>query len=986
MVEDELAMEKRLIEMLSEKESQWTYCPELKTEVDLWGNFRSILETNNQDVLNGVPLSDTEFLRIKNQVVSASFYDAGVKLNGENGQFHVHITRANRDITLTVFNRYHKTGGSTVYQIIDQFSSFATTGGYKDRRFDMSFLFNGIPLIHIELKNGRHTSYLDAFRQIQTYINEGHFKGVFSLVQMFVISNGVQTKYIAANEVLNKEFLTSWTEENNPDVPVADLFAFAKQVLRIPQAHEMVTDYCQLDATNQRLMLLRPYQIQAIQAMREAYMQQKSGFIWHATGSGKTLTSYKASRNLLLDMPGIDKTVFLIDRKDLDEKTCRDFDSYAESDTVDVVGTENTTTLENKLLGDKREMIVTTIQKLQGLIRKYNDPSCDVKKKEKLKSKRIAFVVDECHRTVTNQTRVIIDGFFLHRLWYGFTGTPIFEENQGDLGAITEQMYGKPLHCYTIKNALHDKAVLGFQVERFGYKGLRDDGNGHEINEDFHYYETDRHKLSVIDIIVNKSIAKFGIDANPFGKTYEGLLTTGSIPQAQRYYELFQAVKKGKSTVKIDRSILEKYPDFPKVAITYSITENKPGSEINKEKFKQAMNDYNHMFGTSYTLENIDGYTSDLTMRFARKEGRFLSRNQQLDLVIVADRLLTGFDAPCLSSLFMDRQPTTMHKIIQAFSRTNRIFDKNKTMGYIMTFQSPARYKRVIDDAIRLFSKGGTGDVIAPPFADTEKMLVDAIRKLRVIASGPDMCKSLETDEQKNAFCHAFQQLDTALTKVRTYMEWNQKDLERDYHLSKDEYYAYAGWYHNFMDERKGEDGESEPAPGSEPDIDYELHVYGKENIDYLYVVRLIQDYIKTGDTAVGDIEKSIDLISQHSPRLGEELQKLWVNVKEYPDEYKEKDLTTLFEEMKKKTLYDVLEAVSEEYCLHEDDVKYAAYCYQSSQEEIPNFEMIRKDADPVAYGEKVGEKINRLQYYIRLKAELKQIFDEYVLPFKEIN
>jgi type I restriction enzyme R subunit len=312
----------------------------LKTEEDLWRNFKSILENNNQDVLEGVPLSDTEFLRVKNQVVSSSFYDAGVKLNGENGQFHVQITRENKNVTLTVFNRYHKTGGSTVYQIVDQFSSFASNEGYQDRRFDMSFLFNGIPLIHIELKNGRHTSYLDAFRQIQTYINEGHFKGIFSLVQMFVVSNGVQTKYIAANEVLNKEFLTSWTEESNPDVPVADLFAFAKQVLRIPQAHEMVTDYCQLDAKKRRLMLLRPYQIQAIQAMRQAYLQQISGYIWHATGSGKTLTSYKASRNLLLDMPSIDKTIFLIDRKDLDDKTCQDFNSYAEGDTVDVVGTE----------------------------------------------------------------------------------------------------------------------------------------------------------------------------------------------------------------------------------------------------------------------------------------------------------------------------------------------------------------------------------------------------------------------------------------------------------------------------------------------------------------------------------------------------------------------------------------------------------------------------------------------------------------------
>jgi len=984
MADNELMMEKRLIQSLSEEDSQWTYCPELKTEEDLWNNFKSILESNNQDKLNGTPLSGTEFQRVKNQVVSSSFYEAGVKLNGENGMFHVQITRENKPVILTAFNRYHKTGGSSVYQIVNQFNAFAEADDTQDRRFDLTFLFNGLPLIHVELKNARHTSYLDAFRQIQKYINEGHFKGIFSLVQMFVVSNGVQTKYIAANEVLKKEFLTSWTKEDDPDIAVSDLFGFSKQVLRIPQAHEMITDYCQLDASDRKLMILRPYQIQAIQAMRRAYMQQQSGFIWHATGSGKTLTSYKASRNLLLDMPGIDKTLFLIDRHDLDDKTCLDFNSYAESDTIDVVGTENTATLEKKLLGNKREMIVTTVQKLQCLIRKYQDGG-DEKKKLRLQTKHIAFVVDECHRTVTNQTLVMINGFFPSHLWYGFTGTPIFQENQGSLGATTEQMYGKPLHCYTIKNALHDKAILGFQVERLGtIKGLQVDSKGYNVNEDLSFYDKDKHMLLVINDIVNRSRQKLGIDTNPIGQAYEGLLTTGSIPRAQRYYELFQEVKEGKSEMKVAKSILDRYPDFPKVAITYSVTENKDGSEANKEKMKKAIADYNKMFGTSFELKNIDAYNSDITMRFARKVDRFKARSQQLDLVIVADRLLTGFDAPCLSTIFMDRQPTTMHKLIQAFSRTNRLYDKNKTKGCVVTFQAPDSYKMVINDAITLFSKGGTGDVIAPPFEEAEKGLIEALIKLRNIAPTPETCAGFGDDENnKRMFCLAFQKLDTALDKIRMYMDWNNKDLERDYHLSKDEYYAYEGWYHNFMDERSKPDG-TKPPTGPEPDEDYELHVYGKEDIDYLYVVRLIQDFVTKGTTIVEDIEKSITVIKAASPRLGAELQALWERVKENPEEYKGIDLTALFEKMKDETTRKALTAVCDEYCLKMDDVSYSAYCYDKQQDYIPNFDQIKKNANPMVYSEKTGKSIIPLEYFKIVRSALKNVFDEYVLPFKE--
>lgn len=986
MSKKETTIESELIERLTLGKSQWTYCENLKTEEDLWNNFKNILENNNRDKLNDIPITEIEFKRIKNQIVCSSFYDAGVKLIGEQGIFHAKIERKGNTINLDVFNRYQKAGGSTVYQIINQFQAFQddSSSDSRNRRFDVTFLINGLPLIHLELKNGRHASYHEGFRQIQKYINEGHFKGIFSLIQMFIVSNKVQTKYIAANEILNKEFLTSWTEEDNPDMAISDLFEFSKKVLGIPEAHEMITDYCQLDFKNKKVMLLRPYQIQAIQAMRNASHQEKSGYIWHATGSGKTLTSYKAARNLLLDKPNIDKTIFLIDRKDLDEKTCDDFDSYANGDTIDVVGTDDTSILEKKLLENKREMIVTTIQKLQRIIKKTDD-----KKLEKISNKHIAFVVDECHRTVTLNTQIEIKGFFPKNLWYGFTGTPIFVENQGSLDSTTKKMYGDPLHSYTIKNALHDKSVLGFLVERLGEKSLTAEDNDENKDFDNSVYEKEKHKLDAINIIINKSNSKFGITNGP-GRSYEALLTTGRINKAQQYYDLFKMVKNNEiPEIKINDEIKRMLDDFPKVAITYSTKENTEESSENSNKLKQAIEDYNKMFGTTFDLSSLDAYNTDLTERFSRKDDNFQSRKQQLDIVIVADRLLTGFNAPCLSTIFLDRPPMNSHSLIQAFSRTNRLFDKNKTTGNVVTFQYPNKYKTAIDEAIKLFSKGGQSELIAPSFEEIEKKFIEAIIKLRSIAEVPNKCSTFGSEnDKKNTFCKAFQNVDTSLSKIRGYIEWNEKDMEKDYNLSIDEYYSYAAWYHNFKEELKdSEDTTPSNSDTIELDYDYELLSYGKDNINYLYVVRLIEDYLKTGKSSKEDIEKSLKILSEISPKLGETLRELWEAVYNNPEEYIDKNLTALFEQMKKDTVKNALKDVSEKYCLNIDDVEYSAnlYCNQFV-EDLPMFTSIKENSNPLEYIEKTGEHLMPFEYFILIRKALIDTFNDYVLPFKDLD
>ncbi|MDN5591563.1 MAG: DEAD/DEAH box helicase family protein, partial [Lacticaseibacillus paracasei] len=465
----ESTFEKRLIEQLTRGISQWTYRPELKTEEDLWRNFRQKIEQNNVAVLDGHPLTEQGFRQIQNQLQFGTFYDAAKWLAGENGVAKVQVQREDATlgtVRLEVVRREDVAGGTSSYEVVNQIEMPKVFADYQNRRFDVSLLINGLPLIHIELKNADH-SYMDAFRQIKKYLSDGMFNGIYSVVQMFVVSDPYHTRYIApaSGTKMNERFLTNWVDEHNQ--PVETLTDFTDQVLSIPQAHKMVTQYTVIDSIRKSLILLRPYQIHAIERVREATKHQVSGYVWHTTGSGKTLTAYKVARNLL-QIPSIDKTIFIVDRVDLDQQTTSSFMAYAENDTIDIDETEHVRDLIKKLKSTDRTVIVTTIQKLNFVMRRFADKQ-GTRDYERLTKLKIAFVVDECHRAVSARKQWEINGFFHNALWYGFTGTPIFEQNarpeEGNLPRTTAEQYGERSHEYTVKEAIHDGAVLGFQVE-----------------------------------------------------------------------------------------------------------------------------------------------------------------------------------------------------------------------------------------------------------------------------------------------------------------------------------------------------------------------------------------------------------------------------------------------------------------------------------------------------------------------------------------
>lgn len=988
MPELEAMIEQKLIEQLVYGDSQWTYREDLKTEEDLWANFRYILEQNNKDRLNGESLSDSEFEQVKNQLQFSSFYKAGEWLVGENGKVQVHVQRDTQRLHLVVMNHEHIAGGSSVYEVINQYSVLKNDneGSSTDRgrRFDVTLMINGLPMIHIELKNKQH-SYMDGFWQIKKYIGEGKFTGIFSAVQMFVISNGVNTKYFSAasDTELNPKFISGWLDKDNN--PVADYLDFAKNVLRIPEAHEMIARYTVLDEDAKKLILLRPYQIHAIESIREASKCGKSGYVWHTTGSGKTLTSYKATRNLLMDIPAIDKAIFLIDRKDLDTQTTMAFQAYANNDLIDVDETDNVNDLKKKLKSDDRQVIVTTIQKLQRLITKRLAEGTP--EYNKIKNLKIAFVVDECHRAVTPSTKRELERFFGRSLWFGFTGTPRFAENPypqlGDLPRTTEELYGERLHKYTIQNAIHDNSVLGFQVEHNGPKNISDE-------TDSSVYDNETHMLKVLDVILNKSYHKLGFQ-NGKGKTYEALLTTSSIQLAQKYYDLLTRVKNGETSLQIDEKVKQVLPDFPKFAITYSVTENEEGSHVNQQKMQASLDDYNNMFGTKYEISQIQGYNGNLNKRLARKDAKFKSRNEQLDLVIVVDRLLTGFDAPCLSTIFIDRQPMGPHDLIQAFSRTNRIFDKNKSYGQIVSFQAPVLFKQCVDDAIKLYSAGGSKDAIAAEWDEIEPAFKKALAALRISAEKPSDILTMSRQEKK-IFVKMFQSFDKLFAQLKSFTQYEDSMLE-GYGITDEEYYDYAAHYLNVVEELKADDPDPDDSdkPG-DPVVDqeYELMAYSNTKIDYEYIINLIQNIVTPGEDEenntpeerqkkIEEVKQYVEELRKENPKVADIMANLIYEIELDENKYKGQSILNIVENMKS----DCIDKVITDFCVtwyaSKEDVMYAATHYRNGV--IPNESAIKATIDYTSYKAVQERALPKFKYYAQMMVDLRKTLEEEIKP-----
>ncbi|MCL2231083.1 MAG: DEAD/DEAH box helicase family protein, partial [Treponema sp.] len=502
-MKNEAYIENTLIEILTERENQWTYRNDIKTEAALWNNLQEHINRINIAQLEGISLTDKEFTQVKNEFkrLTQTPFLASQWLRGENGIAQISIERDNSKgkVSLTLFSNKDIAGGISSYEVVNQIvpETFGNT-----KRGDVTLLINGLPVIHIELKSEyAKDGYRQAFDQIERYAQSGFFDGIFAVVQIFVVSNKVSTKYFArpssnSDFKAAKKFLFNWREENN--TPVEDLFDFTRSVLSIPAAHELISRFTILvdDKKNQKyLMVLRPYQIHAIKKIQKQASAHKGGFIWHATGSGKTITSFVATKLLAQTAIGVARTVMIVDRKDLDSQTKNEFGKFASeyntgltsgdvTDNTLIIGIDNRYELIDNILSKKNNntIIITTIQKLSAAIRECKES--EKNKFEKLKGEHIVFIVDECHRAVSDKEMKDIRKYFPRSTWFGFTGTPIFNENKkqenGAYARTTNDQYGDLLHAYTTKNAMDDKSVLDFQVE---YHSLMNTENVEDMYE-----------------------------------------------------------------------------------------------------------------------------------------------------------------------------------------------------------------------------------------------------------------------------------------------------------------------------------------------------------------------------------------------------------------------------------------------------------------------------------------------------------------------
>lgn len=1015
-VTSEYTMENDLINQLISGESQWTYRDDLRSEVDLWQNFKNKLEYNNKDVLDDVPLTNQEFQQIKNQLNFVNFYEAAKWLAGENGVAKVQVQREDASlgtIRLRVINRQDVAGGMSSYEVINQFQSAKKTMEDQNRRFDVTLLINGLPMIHIELKTRNHP-YMDAFRQISKYLKEVKFTGIYSSLQMFVVSNGSDTRYIATaiDTKLNEKFLTRWVDVDNQ--PIDDYLQFTNDVLSIPQAHKMVTQYTVIDNESKSLILLRPYQIHAIEAVKNASRQQKSGYVWHTTGSGKTLTSYKVARNLL-QIPAIQKTIFIVDRVDLDQQTTSSFTSYAANDVIEIDETSNVTDLIKKLLSDNRTVIVTTIQKLNHVMKRFEGKE-ETKRFQKLTQLKLAFVVDECHRAISAEKKREIEEFFVRSLWYGFTGTPIFSENAkqalGNLARTTKEQYGEVLHEYTVKEAIHDKAVLGFQIEyksTFSEEEMEDalkKYTGKEIEEieqldleqkekllPKEIFEEEAHMLQVLHSIINKSRKKLSLNSET-GQTFSSILTTSSISKAQKYYDLIQKVKSGESSLKIDEKTRRNQPDFPKVAITYSISENEESSVRNQEKMKETLKNYNTEFGANFLIEDIKAYNSDVNRRLARKIDKYKRRAEQLDIVIVVDRLLTGFDAPSLSTLFIDRPPMPPHDIIQAFSRTNRLYNNSKKYGQIVTFQTPKIFEEKVQNALFLYSNGGENEVLAPEWGEAKQTLIDAINELRQVAPTPEEA-DFQNDTVLKMFIKAYQFFDRAFSSVQVYSEYDEELLGKVFPIEFTEIEEYLGKYQNALEAIKHGDSEDDDEEPVEFDIEYELESVKTEEVNYEYIIMLIQSYLPRGGEsfstnsaqdkkAVEEINEYLNDLQKNNPKLADLMQNLWEDIQENPKEYEDENISVLLEKRINKTTYENIGEFSKQWGVNEDTLEFVVSNYNPKKKRQDGESDLKSNSDYEEYKRKNPDGVSKLKYWRSLRNNLDDLMSSEILPLRK--
>lgn len=802
-VQSEAALENGLIATLQQMNYEYV---QIEEEKNLRTNFKSQLEKHNRKRLEEIgrtEFTEAEFEKILIYLEGGTRFEKAKKLRD---LFPLELDDGER-LWVEFLNRTHWCQNE--FQVSHQI----TVEGRKKCRYDVTILINGLPLVQIELKR-RGVELKQAYNQIQRY-HKTSFHGLFDYVQLFVISNGVNTRYFANNPNSGYKFTFNWTDAAN--VPFNELEKFATSFFDKCTLGKIIGKYIVLHEGDKCLMVLRPYQFYAVEKILDRVKNSNNnGYIWHTTGAGKTLTSFKAAQ-LVAELDDVDKVMFVVDRHDLDTQTQSEYEAF-EPGAVD--STDNTDELVKHLHGNSK-IIITTIQKLNAAVSKqwYS------RRIEEIRHARIVMIFDECHRSHFGDCHKNIVRFFDNTQIFGFTGTPIFVENAVD-GHTTKEIFGNCLHKYLIKDAIADENVLGFLVEYYHGNADVDNANQNRMTE----------------------IAKFilnNFNKSTFDGEFDALFAVQSVPTLIRYYKIFKSLN---PKIRIGAVFTYASNSSQDDALTGMNT----GSYVSEstgeaDELQAIMDDYNDMFGTSFTTENFRAYYDDINLRMKKKKADM----KPLDLCLVVGMFLTGFDSKKLNTLYVDKN-MDYHGLLQAFSRTNRVLNEKKRFGKIVCFRD---LKSNVDASIKLFSNSNNlEDIVRPPFNEIKKNYQELTTNFLEQYPTPSSIDLLQSEKDKKQFILAFRDVIKKHAEIQVYDEFEEDaaDLGMTEQQFMDFRSKYLDIYDTFAggckpsEENQTPDEDTESTETSTEsgidDIDFCLELLHSDIINVTYILELIAD------------------------------------------------------------------------------------------------------------------------------------------------
>ena len=808
-VQSEAALENGLIATLQKMNYEYVHIEE---EKNLSANFKKQLEKHNKKKLEELGRSqftESEFEKILIYLEGGTRFEKAKKLRD---LFPLELESGER-LWVEFLNRTHWCQNE--FQVSNQI----TVEGRKKCRYDVTILINGLPLVQIELKR-RGVELKQAYNQIQRY-HKTSFHGLFDYIQLFVISNGVNTRYFANNPNSGYKFTFNWTDAAN--VPFNDLEKFATVFFDKCTLGKIIGKYIVLHEGDKCLMVLRPYQFYAVEKILDRVENSNdNGYIWHTTGAGKTLTSFKAAQ-LVSELDDVDKVMFVVDRHDLDTQTQTEYEAF-EPGAVD--STDNTDELVKRLHSNSK-IIITTIQKLNAAVSKQWYSS----RIEEIRHSRIVMIFDECHRSHFGECHKNIVKFFDNTQMFGFTGTPIFVENAVD-GHTTKEIFGNCLHKYLIKDAIADENVLGFLVEY--YHG----------NEDVDNADQDR-MTEIAKFILNN------FNKSTFDGEFDALFAVQSVPMLIRYYKIFKSLNPKIRIGAVFTYAANSSQDDEQTGMNTGGFASESTGEA--DELQAIMDDYNNMYGTSFTTENFRAYYDDINLRMKKKKADM----KPLDLCLVVGMFLTGFDSKKLNTLYVDKN-MEYHGLLQAFSRTNRVLNEKKRFGKVVCFRD---LKSKVDEAIKLFSNGTPlEDIVRKPFDEVKRDYQELTKDFLEHYPEPHFVDYLQSENDKKQFILAFRDIIKKHAEIQIYNEFEKEanDLGMTEQQFMDFRSKYLDIYDSFAAKPTEQSSgykaqEDESGMASEPDpsendatglgnIDFCLELLHSDIINVAYILELIAD------------------------------------------------------------------------------------------------------------------------------------------------